>query len=312
MKYNGILLCDKPFGVTSHDVINNIRHILGQKKIGHIGTLDPRATGLLVLCLGRATKIARFISDDIKMYQAEITLGKTSVTLDSEGISETTPKFDVPELTMEAMKDILSNFVGKILQKVPVYSAVKVKGKRLYKSARTNEKVNPPDRQVEIKRIDIVDMKLPVLKIEVLCSRGTYIRTLADDIGRLIGCGGYLSALCRMQSGNYKLEDALSLRQIEAHCNAGTLDEEIISIETALGFPRIKINDSFVPSIISGRSPAMDDVSEIIEDFETEDYVSLVNNDGRIMAVGKALTDSSELDESFEGDNFFKYVRVLN
>ncbi len=312
MSYDGILLCDKPYGVSSHDVIGQLRRSIGQKRIGHTGTLDPRATGLLLICLGRATKIAQFMDDHTKVYRAEITLGRSSRTMDAEGIDDLMAPQPVPDLSDRQILQILVGFKGIIRQKVPAYSAVKVGGRRLYKMARKNEIFDTPEKQVEITDIKLLEVTLPVLTIEVTCSRGTYIRSLANDIGEKIGCGAYLSNLCRLKSGRFSLDDALTLKQIELLRAAGTLKRYIVPIEKALGVPGIKVDEKFAPSVISGRSPRLHDIREVIGVFDREDMIALLDPAGRIMAVGRAMAASIELNDSFQGDQFFKYVRVLN
>jgi tRNA pseudouridine55 synthase len=312
MSYDGILLCDKPYGVSSHDVIGQLRRSIGQKRIGHTGTLDPRATGLLLICLGRATKIAQFMDDHTKVYRAEITLGRSSRTMDAEGIDDLMAPQPVPDLSERQILEILAGFKGIIRQKVPAYSAVKVGGRRLYEMARKNEIFDTPEKQVEITDIKLLEAALSVLTIEVTCSRGTYIRSLANDIGEKIGCGAYLSNLCRLKSGRFSLDDALTLKQIQLLREAGTLKRYIVPIETALGVPGIKVDEKFAPSVISGRSPRLRDIREIIGVFDREDMIALLDSAGRIMAVGRAMAASIELNDSFQGDQFFKYVRVLN
>lgn len=312
MSYDGILLCNKPYGMTSHDVIGQLRQSIAQKRIGHTGTLDPRATGLLLICLGRATKIAQFMDDHIKVYRAEITLGRSSKTMDAEGLDNLMAPQPVPDLTEREIKEVLNGFKGVIVQKVPAYSAVKVGGRRLYNMARNNEIFDPPEKQVEITELKLMDVALPVLTVEVTCSRGTYIRALAHEIGGKIGCGAYLSNLCRLKSGRFCLDDALTLKEIQLLREAGALKRHIISIEMALGIPGIKVDQKFAPSVISGRSPRLRDISEIVGSFGREDMIALLDPAGRIMAVGKAMADSMELNNDFQGEQFFKYVRVLN
>ncbi|MCX6826576.1 MAG: tRNA pseudouridine(55) synthase TruB, partial [candidate division Zixibacteria bacterium] len=183
VQYDGILLCHKPFGVSSHDVIANLRQVIGQRRMGHTGTLDPLATGLMLICLGRATKIAQFLSDMDKTYEAEIKLGVRSSTFDAEGVIENDPPQPVPNLSKAEMEDIFSEFRGSIRQKVPAFSAIKRNGQRLYKAARMGKKVNPPERNIEIKEIKLIGINLPFVNFVVCCSKGTYIRSLAQDIG---------------------------------------------------------------------------------------------------------------------------------
>jgi tRNA pseudouridine55 synthase len=311
VQYDGILLCNKPYGISSHDVISNLRQIIGQKRIGHTGTLDPRATGLLLICLGRATKIAQFLADVNKTYEAEIKLGIRSRTFDSEGIMEDEPPRPVPVLTESEVVSILAEFKGAIKQKVPVYSAVKVGGRRLYKVAREGKTVDTPERDIEIIDIGLTKLSLPVIGFNVCCSKGTYIRALANDIGERIGCGAYLSRLNRTRIGNFILKDALNLNEIKYYRQAGILKRYLKPIESILPFPFIRVNETFSSHIIAGRSPKLKDIAEICGEFRTDDYVSLMDHNGLIMAVGKAEVDSAELKEATE-KAFFTYVRVLN
>ena len=312
IQYEGILLCDKPFGLSSHDVINELRNITGQKKIGHTGTLDPRATGLLVICLGRATKVAQFLSDMGKTYQAEIMLGVRSRTMDGDGIDPNLPASPVPALTEDDISKVLNTFLGKTIQRVPAYSAVKINGQRLYKLARKNISVETPEREIEIKNIQLTRMTLPIIEITVSCSKGVYIRTLADDIGQKIGCGAYLKNLIRTEVGPFQLKDALTLNEIGHYRQAGLLKRRLLSIESILPFPSIQVDEEFSPAIISGRQPRVKNLIDISGDFGVEDYISLRDHNGRIMAIGKAMVNSVELKDNYKEKNFFTYVRVLN
>lgn len=309
-QYNGILLCKKPYKMSSHDVINNLRRVIGQKKIGHTGTLDPRATGLLVVCLGRATKISQFLTDCDKTYEVEITLGMKSSTHDAEGILDE-PPVPVPELTPEEVTCILAEFQGKIMQKVPIYSAVKVQGKRLYKLARKGESIDTPEREIEVKSIELLKLSLPVVYCRVTCSKGTYIRTLAHDIGQYIGCGGYLSNLSRTLVGDYSLDDALTISEIRHFREAGVLKRYVRPIEEILKYPIIKVAEDFSPFILSGKSPRFDDIVDIKGQFDADELISLEDQSGCIMAVGRSRVSSDELENDRTND-FFQYVRVLN
>ncbi|SYZ73378.1 tRNA pseudouridine synthase B [Candidatus Zixiibacteriota bacterium] len=309
--YEGILLCNKPYGISSHDVMTGLKRILKQTRVGHTGTLDPRATGLLVVCLGRATKIVQFLSDLDKTYEAEITLGISSPTFDSEGVTNESLARAVPNMTAEALKNILSEFLGISKQRAPIYSAVKVKGQRLYDMARRGLTVVPPEREIEIKRIELLDVSMPRISFQVTCSKGTYIRSLANDIGEKIGCGAYLSRLIRTQVGNSDLKDALNPNEIKYNIEAGTLKRHLKPIESVLNFPAIEVYKEFAPAIISGKAPELKDVANILGDFNVNEYISLMDHMGRIMAVGKAGVDSGSLRRQ-DQRNFFTYVRVLN
>jgi tRNA pseudouridine55 synthase len=309
--YDGILLCNKPYGVSSHDVINRLRDAVEQKRIGHTGTLDPRATGLLVICLGRATKIAQFLTEIDKEYEAEIRLGIRSSTFDSEGILEESTSRIVPDFNEDDIRNILNEFRGKIRQKVPAYSAVKIDGQPLYKLARKGIAVETPEREVDITNISLIKLNLPYLSISVSCSKGTYIRTLANDIGERLGCGGYLSKLNRVRVGKFTLEQALSLNEVKYYRQAGTLKRYLRTIEDIVPYPYIKVNEDFGPMIISGRAPRLKDIVDINGEFAPDDFVSLMDHTGRIMAIGKAKEQSADIRDARVKD-FFAYVRVLN
>jgi tRNA pseudouridine55 synthase len=310
-QYDGVILCDKPFGISSHDLVSQIRQAIGQKRVGHTGSLDPRATGLMLVCLGRATKIAQFLSEVDKSYNAEIKLGVRSKTYDGEGIIESDDVEEIPDISVEEMKNILASFKGKIKQKVPAYSAIKVGGERLYKLARMGKEVETPEREIEIKEISLIRFNPPFIGFEATCSKGTYLRALANDIGEKIGCGAYLSRLARTRIGNFELKDALTIGEIKHYREAGILKRYILPIEKVLSFPAIEVTDSFSSSIISGKQPGVKDIANIRGEFAPNDYVSLTDKAGRIMAVACAKKKSTELIEA-GGEGFIEYVRVLN
>ena len=215
---NEIMLVDKPAGMSSFGVVARVRRILsareGKKvKVGHTGTLDPFATGLLVLLVGKGTKRANEFLKLDKRYEATICLGKVSTTGDPEGeISDYQSASRVVELSQ--VEQVVESFVGEIEQRVPVFSAVKINGRRAYDLARKGEEVEMPVRKVQIYSIDIIDYQWPELKIACHVSSGTYIRTLGEDIGEKLGVGGYLTALRRVEVGKYRVEDAMTLEEL--------------------------------------------------------------------------------------------------
>jgi len=209
----GFLLIDKPKGITSHDVVDYLREKIGLKKIGHAGTLDPIATGLLIVGVGReATRQLSFFLKMDKEYIGEIKLGGISDTYDREGKIKKKKIIEIP--SRERVEKIVRGFVGKIKQTPPIFSAKKFKGKKLYTLARKGEKIKPAQVLVEIYNISILDYNWPSLRIKVKCSSGTYIRSLAHDIGKKLGTGGYLEKLCRTKIGRFKLENAKKLNEI--------------------------------------------------------------------------------------------------
>jgi tRNA pseudouridine55 synthase len=204
---SGLLLIDKPAGVTSHDVVARVRRVLGMKKVGHAGTLDPMATGLLILGVGRATRLLRFLADMPKVYEGSGRLGVETNTLDAEG--EITREAPVA-VTEEELKAAMSALTGEIEQGPPAFSAVKVGGERLYVSARRGETVEAPPRKVRVDRFDLIRFEPPRFDFHVQCSGGTYVRSLAADVGHQLGCGAHLAALRRSVIGPFRVEDATS------------------------------------------------------------------------------------------------------
>lgn len=208
----GIMLVNKPNGMTSHDVVDVARKRLGLRKIGHAGTLDPMATGLLVLLIGRATKLSnRFVEFD-KEYEATMTLGKKTNTGDMEG--EVIAEFQVDGMTEKKIREVFSQFVGEIEQVPPMVSALRHQGRRLYELARKGIVVERPPRKVKIYKLDITRIALPQIDFVVACSKGTYIRKLCEDIGDLLGCGAYQSRLHRTRIGPFRVEEAVPVEEI--------------------------------------------------------------------------------------------------
>ena len=213
---NEIILIDKPSGMTSFGVVARVRRILSKKegervKVGHTGTLDPFATGLLIILAGKATKRSDAFLKLDKEYVAEIKLGETSTTGDPEG--EIQKSYSGSPKSLEEIKKIIHEFIGENDQKVPIYSAVKINGERAYRLARKGKEVETPVRKVRIHGIDILDYNWPILKIKTKVSSGTYIRALGEDIGKSLGTGAYLTSLRRVGIDRYKVEDAISLEE---------------------------------------------------------------------------------------------------
>jgi tRNA pseudouridine55 synthase len=208
-----ILLIDKPLQWTSFDVIRRIRHLISVKKVGHAGTLDPLATGLLIICTGKFTKrINEYMSRE-KEYTGTFTLGATTPTYDLESKPENFRSLE--KISEETIKSTTHNFLGEIMQVPPAHSAIKVEGRRVYELARKGKEVKLEPRRVFIKEFEITAIELPFVHFRVVCSRGTYIRSLANDFGEALACGAHLSNLCRTRIGEFKVEDALSINGFE-------------------------------------------------------------------------------------------------
>ncbi len=210
---SGVLLVDKPAEWTSHDVVNFVRGRFNVPKVGHCGTLDPAATGLLVLVLGKATKISQNLSGSDKVYEAVILLGKETDSLDMDGT--VVAEKDYSKVTEAMVKKTVAKFVGNIMQTPPMVSAKKVGGKKLYELARKGKIIEREAVPVKIHFIDILKIELPYISVRVSCSKGTYVRSLASDIGNELGCGAVLYSLSRIKSGKYSLDNALSLEKLK-------------------------------------------------------------------------------------------------
>jgi tRNA pseudouridine55 synthase len=210
---DGILNLNKPSGPTSHDVVAKIRRITGQRRVGHAGTLDPIATGVLILCLGRATRMSEYLMDSKKIYRAQVRLGIATNTYDAEGKVVSEAPVTVVRGDIEAA---LERFRGQILQVPPMYSALKRDGEPLYRLARRGVTVDRPPRPVEIHRLDIIAWEPPELTLELTCSRGTYVRSLAHDLGQELGCGAHLAGLLRVASGTFHVKDAVTVDDVTA------------------------------------------------------------------------------------------------
>jgi len=208
-----ILLIDKPVEWTSFDVVRKIRNLIKIKKVGHAGTLDPLATGLLIVCTGRFTKKINEYMAQEKEYTGTLTLGATTPTYDLE--SEPRNFKDLTVISDELIANATKQFIGEIMQVPPAHSAIKIGGKRVYELARQGKEVVIEPRKITIMQFDIEKIEMPVVHFRVICSTGTYIRSLAHDFGAALGCGAYLSGLCRTRIGAYKLEDAKSMQEWE-------------------------------------------------------------------------------------------------
>lgn len=226
---NGIINVYKEKGYTSHDVVAKLRGIVGQKKIGHTGTLDPDAEGVLPVCLGRATKLCDMLTDKNKTYEAVLLFGKTTDTQDITG--KVLEEWDISFLTEEKVKDCIQGYIGEYEQLPPMYSAVKVNGRKLYELAREGIEVERKKRKVRIFDIKISKIDLPRVHMEVKCSKGTYIRTLCHDIGLETGTGACMEALKRTKVSCFEAGDSLKLSQIEEYKNTGKLMDYVIPID---------------------------------------------------------------------------------
>ena len=226
---NGILNINKEAGYTSHDVVARLRGITKQKKIGHTGTLDPDARGVLPICFGKATKVCELLTNGEKVYVTTLLLGKSSDTQDSSGkiLSECTTS----HLTEEEVVACVKSFQGESEQIPPMYSALKVDGKKLYELAREGKEIERKPRKIRIEEMNILEVDLPRVKMEIRCSKGTYIRTLCHDIGEKLGCGGLMEELLRTKVGDYTLENSITIDEFREQFESGHVDHLLMKIE---------------------------------------------------------------------------------
>lgn len=227
----GILLIDKPSGMTSHDVVDQVRRKLRMKRIGHAGTLDPMATGLLIILVGKATKLSQYLTSLDKVYSGTIKLGESTNTQDADG--EVTTTKPVPELTQEQVQEVLDGFVGDQYQTPPMFSAVKINGQRLYKLARKGQEVEREPRFIRVSSFEITRFTPPEIDFILKCSKGTYVRSLANDVGEKIGCGAHLSALRRDASDRFDASRSVELDAFK-EMEVGAIESILISSHEAM------------------------------------------------------------------------------
>jgi tRNA pseudouridine55 synthase len=248
---SGVLVVDKPVGMTSHDVVEAIRRGTGIRRAGHTGTLDPRASGVLVILVGPAVRLSEYVSASDKRYQAIIRLGSSTDTFDAEG--KFTRSNEPVNVTEEEFEKILKQFEGEIEQTPPPYSAVKVGGRRAYDMARQGEEVELAPRKIQVHHLEVLEWAPPEVVVDVHCSSGTYVRSLANDIGTQLGTGAYLVGLRRTKSGRFSLRDATPLRKLQESFQAGNWYQFLIPAAEALAdWPAVELNPDDVEEVRHG------------------------------------------------------------
>ena len=284
MSINGILNILKPSGKTSFEVVSLIRRLSGEPRVGHTGTLDPEATGVLVVCLGQGTRIAEFLAHDTKVYRAEIELGVTTDTYDISG--KVIQRSDPFSVTKERLKGTLDSFHGDIEQVPPMYSAIKYKGKRLYQLARVGIEVARKPRKVRISRLELLEWQPPAATIEVECGAGTYIRSLAQDIGTILGCGACLRKLVRLKCGLFDIDEAMDIASMEEAFHYGYWQRFLYPIdEVLLDWKAAIVNQESESAIREGRSVSLVADKSFFDYFSFEDQCRAYSADGHFIAV---------------------------
>ena len=303
---NGILNIYKEAGFTSHDVVAKLRGILQQKKIGHTGTLDPDATGVLPVCLGKATKLCDMIGDWDKTYRAVLLLGKETDTEDFSG--KTIRESDV-NISSSEIRDILLSFVGVYDQIPPMYSAKKQKGKKLYELARKGIVVERQPSRVTIHQLQILSVNLPYVEFEVTCSKGTYIRSLCRDVGRKAGCGACMASLVRTRVSDYHLEDAMTLSQIESLHREDSLSKYLHTIDSVFPcYSSVIIKEEGNKLLMNGNTIPPEIVREVIVGSQTE---AEITSEMSCYKVYDYAGHFIGLYQKTEQEGFFKPVKMF-
>lgn len=269
---NGVIVIDKEKGYTSHDVVNIIRKTLNIKKVGHTGTLDPNATGVLPVLIGEATKISKYLIEHNKTYIAEITLGEKRTTGDMEGeILETK---QIPELTKEKIDKVLKEFLGKQKQKPPIYSAIKINGKKAYEYARKGKEIEINEREIEIYKINLLHYEKDTITFEVNCSKGTYIRVLCEDIAEKLGTVGYMKNLRRTEVDKFNLEQAVTIEEIKEKTDI--VEQKIISVEEIFNNnEKIQLNEYKLNLFLNGVKLTYNKPNGVYRVYNNDKFIGL-------------------------------------
>jgi tRNA pseudouridine55 synthase len=281
--HHGFVVIDKPENLSSARVVSHVKRTLNAKKVGHAGTLDPFATGVMICCVNRATRLARFFLEGDKTYEALLHLGLETDTQDATGqrISER----PVPECSKVEIQHIFSAFVGRLDQVPPVYSALKHNGVPLYKHARRGKPIQKPARQIVVREMDIFEIRLPYIRFEVTCSAGTYVRTLAADIGKAIGCGGHLKQLRRTRSAGFSIADAMTLEAFEEHARKDRFSRYAVGMTEALRYmPEWTAGNDLKSKIVHGVPLTQKDIA-LGETFGKDKFIKIIDADRELLAV---------------------------
>lgn len=263
---NGIIIINKPKGYTSHDVVNILRKKLNIKKVGHTGTLDPNATGVLPILVGQATKISKYLVEHDKEYIAELKLGARSTTGDIEG--EVIEEKEIPNLTENKIKEILKAFIGKQEQVPPIYSSIKINGKKAYEYAREGKQIEIPAREIDIMNIDLIKFEEKIITFKVKCSKGTYIRVLCEDIARKLGTVGLMNNLIRTKVDNFSIEDSYNLENLE-NINLITIEEVFKE------YPIIDLNSKKLEMFLNGVKLSIDRENNLYRVYSNNNFIGL-------------------------------------
>ncbi len=285
---DGILNINKPRGKTSFGVVAIVRRLSGERRVGHAGTLDPEATGVLPVCIGKATRIVEFLMSSTKTYRAEVELGVTTDTYDATG--RVIQRGDISGIDRQQVEAALGSFRGRILQIPPMYSAVKHNGRPLYELARAGKTVERTGRPIEIHDLELIDWQTPVATVEVVCGKGTYIRSLAHDLGQALGCGAMLRTLARLRCGLFDIENAVSLPELEDAFRCGQWQKYLYSIDSVLShWKAVTVSDETAQAIRNGQSVEVNSEAnsgdEALSTPSTDSRCRAYTSDGWLLAL---------------------------
>jgi tRNA pseudouridine55 synthase len=281
---DGILNLNKPPGRTSFDMVALVRRLTGCRRVGHAGTLDPDASGVLLICVGKATRMAASLSAMPKTYKAEVHLGVSTDTYDASG--RVTYQRDITAVNLEDVKEALTLFRGTIQQRPPLHSALKLRGRRLYELARSGAEMEPAPRPVQVWRLELVHWTPPILGLEIECGKGTYIRSIAHDLGNTLGCGAHLTSLTRTRSGPFSIVDSVAVTQFELACQVGYWQQLLYPLDAAvLHWPSAILGPEEERLVMEGRDVPLEGGGSGYEGPGMPAFCRAYSPDGRLLAI---------------------------
>ncbi|MGH2496179.1 MAG: tRNA pseudouridine(55) synthase TruB [Ktedonobacteraceae bacterium] len=287
---DGILNINKPTGITSHDVVAKVRKLLKQRRVGHAGTLDPAASGVLPICAGQATRVAEYLSESGKAYQATIVFGAVTDTYDSEGTILRTAS--TQDLTRSKIETLLPNFLGEQLQVPPRYSAIKLQGQPAYKRARAGEEMVMEARPITIYQLEVIDWQPPTLTLAIECSKGTYIRSLAYDLGEQAGCGAYLGGLVRTRSGPFPLSESITLEQLAEAAAQGTVERFLHPADKAIEhYPALVLDEYMSERVRHGNAFEVEGEPDAMSE---KSLARVYDNKGQFVAIAEWIMEQQK------------------
>jgi len=307
----GVLNLNKSGGMTSHDVVDEVRRILKVRRVGHTGTLDPQATGVLPICVGNATKIARFLTAADKDYLITMRLGVQTDTMDAEGkiLAENT---EIPQ-DREKVEAVLAQFRGQIQQIPPLFSAKKHQGERLYRLARRGEVVERGPITVKVYELELISFDPPFVRLRVFCSKGTYARALCDDIGKELRCGGHLHSLVRLKAGQFRLEEAITLSRLQEIQEQGKLTEVLLPIEQALDhLPAVRVLPDSSRSVLHGASIALQDVVNLPSGLSEGSTVRVLGLRRKLLSLAELTVNTDQIQNLNPRQIILRPVKVFS